>query len=129
VARSAYDLALAQLNAQRQASQESDVRWVAESNHARESYDALLTRYHQLKLQGYTEPVPTPTPLPVQPDDPIEKAINVASRGMGPIVRDGMFRQAAIDEAMGVKKEDIAQRILLGTRPMDEALTFSPSNG
>lgn len=82
-------------------------------------YAELMTSYRQLRLQGYVE---TPVVSHVHADspiDPIEAAINLASRGKTMDVRQAMSRQAEMDRKL-MTVEQVVLRIQQGSRPADD---------
>lgn len=82
-------------------------------------YAELLTRYHQLRLQGHV-PVEIPEAAPAKPVDPVIAAVNRACRGKDAAVRTAMLRQVQADRGADVPDEEIIRRINTGHRPMDE---------
>lgn len=88
-------------------------------------HDALLARYHQLKLQGAAEVAP-PTPAVTKPVDRIADAIDTASRGDAGIAAL-MRAQAIRDAGAGLSESDILTRIHRGNVPHDLLSPSSPS--
>ncbi len=87
---------------------------------AQQRYDALLERYHQLKLQGHTAPDPTPTPPISTPADPVEHALADTGRGLPPELRAARRAQAEADLKGGMSPLELAMRIRSGHRVQDE---------
>lgn len=83
-------------------------------------YAELLSKYHSLKLQGFTE-TPPPAAAPVTPPvDPVMQAVNAASAGKDAKVRRAMLRQVGIDRKADLPDEEIIRRIQLGNRVEQE---------
>lgn len=82
-------------------------------------YAELLTKYHQLKLQGFTpEPVASKPEKPSR--DPVMEAVSRACAGKGELVLQSALRQVKIDREAKLSDEEIILRIQRGNRPADE---------
>ncbi len=82
-------------------------------------YAELLTRYHQLKLNGFVEHKEPVLPL-TEPVDPVMQAVNEACAGKGIAVRKAMLLQVRHDRAAELNDEAIIMRIRRGNRVEDE---------
>lgn len=83
-------------------------------------YKDLLSKYHQLTLQGYALPTAGPTP-PARPlPDPVMQAVNAACGGKDVAVRQAALKQVAIDRVARLTDDQIIARIRRGNRPMDD---------
>lgn len=92
-------------------------RHIAELTAANARYDALLDKYHALKVSGATIPEPV-TPLERKQPDALEQAVSDASRGKPPALVLQMRRQLAQDRKnieLGMDTEtDVLARITHG---------------
>lgn len=95
-------------------------RLVDEVTNLRVERDAVLDKYHALKLQGASTPEPKPT-LERPTYDPVMGAIT-AKAGGDRRLRATMSRQAMSDRALGVPEQEIIQRIEQGVTLEDEGI-------
>jgi hypothetical protein len=111
VSRAAFDAMHA-----RAAAAELRAAWAAR-------YDELLTKYHQLKLQGYTAPEPrsaVPLPPAIDMRSDISRAIDEIPASRDSRNRKAMLDQVDADRAAGVSDAEIVLRIRRGNRPAEE---------
>lgn len=80
-------------------------------------HEALLARYHMLRLQGCAPVEPHPPSLPVS-TDPVMAAIDRHAKDGR--TRGAMLKQAKLDELRGLTPDEIVARIERGNRPADE---------
>lgn len=85
--------------------------------------DSVLTKYHQLKLQGFTLPVEPRAPQSTVSAliDKVNRAIDSAPASRDPKNRAAMWAQVESDRANGVSEEEIVMRIRRGNRPAEES--------
>ena len=79
----------------------------------RQRYDDLLTKYHQLRVQGNSAPGPMPV-IPPRVVDEVAQAIN-AIAGTDRQLRANMWRRANEEKAAGLSDPEIIVRIVRGT--------------
>jgi hypothetical protein len=92
-----------------------------EAKRERDRYDALLDKYHALKLNGATIPEPVVTAQKKEPD-PLVQTINVLSAGK-PGLRAQMMAQLAADRRNPLMDDaDILQRIQQGNPAYEEGV-------
>lgn len=84
----------------------------ARADGAEKRCDALLEKYHALKLMGAEAPAPRVV-LEKREPDPVVLAVNAAGRS--PAVRSLMLQQAKRDRAAGMDDTEIIDRIERGT--------------
>lgn len=88
-------------------------------------YDALLNRYHALKLQGATLPEVV-VPRERKEIDPLTQAVLDASRGKPPHIRNAMMKQLEQDrhavELGHLEVSDVLRRIENGFASDDAGL-------
>lgn len=78
----------------------------------RARYDALLEKYHALKLAGAAEPV-VGAPVPKAEPDPVLAAIRLAARGDAGLSH-AMLQQVTRDRRAGLPDEFIINQIEAG---------------
>jgi hypothetical protein len=92
-----------------------------------ERYADLLSKYHQLKVQGFSAPAPQPV-IPTRPPvDPVVSAVNAACAGKDAAVRQAALKQIAIDRMAALSDDVIIARIRRGNRPMDDMMDPEPT--
>lgn len=94
--------------------QKREERWNEAMQIQQSRYDALLQRYHDLKMSGAAPVAATITlPAPTKRDDPVTQAIYAKCRGD---VRLFRHYQTFVAErrAIGCDEADIAKEILTG---------------
>lgn len=89
---------------------------------AYDRYGDLLTKYHELRQQGFAVPAEMKAlpPVVVTPELLIGRAIDAIPASRDPKNRSLMWRQAKADQLAGVSPEEIIMRIQRGTRPAEE---------
>ena len=74
-------------------------------------YDALLEKYHALRLAGQAVPEPAPAPLPERERDPIADVIGVVA-GSNATLRRQLVAHARRKRAEGEDETDIVHGLL-----------------
>jgi hypothetical protein len=97
----------------------SEEQWAATLERSRSDYNALLDKYHALKLQGASAPDPILAPATRKELDPIVQQINVLSAGK-PGLRATMMAQLNSDRIIsGLSDAEIMKRIESGVTADD----------
>lgn len=89
---------------------------IAERDAAEKRYDALMTRFTQLRLQGFADPS-SALAVPERESDPLRAAI-AAKVGNDPRLLRHALAQLAADRRAGVDDMEILSRIEMG-EPLD----------
>lgn len=84
---------------------------VNESDAQRRRYDALLEKYHALKLAGASTPAPAPAPLPRTPANPLDEVIGTVA-GTNSRLRKQLKDFAAIQRFQGADEQEITHMLL-----------------
>lgn len=90
----------------------SSSAWAEQATALIRSYDALLEKYHALKLQGAAKPEPVPA-LPKREPDPVTQAVIAMAQGR-PALYAHYNSHVAKRRAEGAEEAEIAKEILTG---------------